>query len=54
MSLNFIFSTMLIYLKTTGAQSERFLKTEILVNTIIENGGFQQNSTNDKLTLIMD
>jgi len=41
MSLNFIFSTMLIYLKTTGAQSERFLKTEILVNTIIENGGFQ-------------
>ena len=54
MSLNFIFSTMLIHLKTTGTQSERFIKTEILVNTIIENGGFQKNSTDDKLSLIMD
>jgi hypothetical protein len=54
MSLNFIFSTMLIYLKTTGAQSERFLKTEILVQSIVENGGFQENTNNDKLTLIME
>ena len=54
MSLNFIFSTLLIYLKTTGTQSERFLKTEILVQSIIENGGFQKNPSNDKLTLIMD
>lgn len=40
MSLNFIFSTMLIYLKTTGVSAERFLKTEILVQAIVENGGF--------------
>jgi hypothetical protein len=58
MSLNFIFSTMLIYLKTTGAggvSSERFLKTEILVQSIVDNGGFDPSvATNDKLSTIME
>ncbi len=37
MSLNFIFSTILVYLKTAGMSSDRYLKTDILVQTIIEN-----------------
>jgi hypothetical protein len=44
MSLNFIFSTMLIYLKTaSSARGERFLKIEILVQSIVENKGFEDS-----------
>ncbi len=46
---------MLIYLKTKGASAERFLKTEILVKSIVENGGFQENAGNEgKLGTIMN
>ena len=46
---------MLIYLKTKGASAEGFLKTEILVKSIVENGGFQENAGNEgKLGTIMN
>lgn len=46
---------MLIYLKTKSASAERFLKTEILVKSIVENGGFQDNAGNEgKLGTIMN
>jgi hypothetical protein len=41
LSVNFIFSTILVYLKTSGIQSERYIKTDILVQTIIENTASQ-------------
>ena len=54
LSVNFIFSTILVYLKTSGLQSERFLKTDILVQTIIENRGTSDKSKEEQLKVVMD
>jgi hypothetical protein len=48
LSLNFIFATIITYLKTSSNQSdnERFIKLDLLVRAIVEQGAFNPDINN--------